>query len=668
MAKQKFDNVADEFDGQLSLIEHRINSVQNGLDIVEAKGNFASQSYFDMLEKAETENINKILQEYNALQSAFKEAMNTGTIEDGSSAYVEMQQKINEVSEAWQEATKSLIEYKNQAREMDWSIFDYRQDMISQITEESEFIRNLLSLNENDLYSKKSGKLTNAGQTVGGLHAVDYNVYMAQADEYRKKVEEIDKELANDPYNTILVDKKNEYLKAQREAIENANDEKMAIHDLIEESYNRMLDILQKLIDKRKEYLQAQKDLYDYEKDIREKTKNITDLQKQLTALQGDDSEEAQSKRQQITSDLADAKSDLEDSEYDKWLDDQEQLLDKLYDQYEEILNERLDNIDGLLMDMIDNTNNNSTMINQTIQDATTGTNGVGYQISDGMKEIWNTTGSGIGKVVSDYSTNFSNTLTTTNSYIKSINDYVAKIVQKAEAEAKQNTNAGGAGSPNGGGSSGGSGGGSSSGSSSSGSGSGGSSGGGFFKYKKDSYPKGRLDKERSIVDRLKYHDFDSSYSARRSYYSAMGFGGTYTGSASQNVSMLNWMKSHGYSKGGQLSKLVKASGEDGLFFGRSGEEVLSEKKLDLANNVTMNLINFAKKMPNASNIRTNEQNNNIENDVTLNVTLQGVQDPEQFIKMLQTNKNIQKVVQSITVDNLTGSPLKKNSLNKFKY
>lgn len=129
----------------------------------------------------------------------------------------------------------------------------------------------------------------------------------------------------------------------------------------------------------------------------------------------------------------------------------------------------------------------------------------------------------------------------------------------------------------------------------------------------------------------------------------------------------INW-KNHGYSKGGQLNKLVKASGEDGLFFGRSGEEVLSEKKLDLANNVTMNLIDFAKKMPNINGIRTNSQNNNIENNVTLDITLQGVQDPEQFAKMLQSNKNIQKIVQSITVDNLTGSPLKKNSLNKFKY
>ncbi len=543
LAKQKFDNVAEEYDNQLQLIEHRITSVENGLDIVEAKGNFASQSYFDMLEKAETENINKILQEYNSLKSAFDEAMNTGVIEEGSSAWYEMQQQINEVSEAWQEATKSLIEYKNQAREMDWSIFDYKQDLISQITEESDFIQNLLSLNEADMYSKKSGKLTNVGQSVGGLHALNYNVYMAQADEYRKKVEEINKELADDPYNTKLLDQRNEYLKSQREAIENANDEKTAIHDLIEESYNRMLEILQKLIDKRKEYLQAQKDIYDYEKNIREQTKNITDLQKQLTSLQGDDSEEAQSKRQQITSDLESAKSDLQDSEYDKWLDDQEQLLDKLYDQYEEVLNERLDNLDGLVMDMIDATNNNSATINQTIQDYTTGQNGVGYQISNGMKEIWNIKGNGIGKVVSDYSTNFSNTLTTTNNYIKSINDYMYRLVQKAEKEVTKNTVASGTGTP-GSSSSGSSSMPASSSSSNSGnSNNGGGNSGNFFVYKYDSYPKGKLSINTSIVDRLKYHNYDSSFGRRRSYYSAMGFGGNYTGSASQNVSMINWMK-----------------------------------------------------------------------------------------------------------------------------
>lgn len=50
--------------------------------------------------------------------------------------------------------------------------------------------------------------------------------------------------------------------------------------------------------------------------------------------------------------------------------------------------------------------------------------------------------------------------------------------------------------------------------------------------------------KERSIVDRLKWHNFDSSMAARRSYYQAMGLGSasSYTGGYSQNMAMLNWI------------------------------------------------------------------------------------------------------------------------------
>ena len=227
---------------------------------------------------------------------------------------------------------EEIISLSNRIKEL--------QDLISKLTEESEFLIDLLSFNENDLFSKTSGKLTDEGFAVGGLHAVNYNTYMAQAEEYERKMKEVSKELAKDPTNTILIDKKNEYIAAQQEAIRNANDEKMAIKDLIEESYNRMLEVLQELIDKRKEALQAEKDLYDYEKNVAEQTKQIADYQKQLSALAGDDSEESKSKRQQLQTSLEDAQKNLEETEYDRWLSDQEKLMDDMYEDYETILNE----------------------------------------------------------------------------------------------------------------------------------------------------------------------------------------------------------------------------------------------------------------------------------------------------------------------------------------
>lgn len=83
-----------------------------------------------------------------------------------------------------------------------------------------------------------------------------------------------------------------------------------------------------------------------------------------------------------------------------------------------------------------------------------------------------------------------------------------------------------------------------------SGSSGGNSSWGSWFVKKTDSYPKSKLNKDTSIVDRLKYLDIDSSFSRRASYYSAMGGSGTYTGSNAQNSWMLSQMKSHGYRKG----------------------------------------------------------------------------------------------------------------------
>ena len=61
---------------------------------------------------------------------------------------------------------------------------------------------------------------------------------------------------------------------------------------------------------------------------------------------------------------------------------------------------------------------------------------------------------------------------------------------------------------------------------------------------------KSKLNKNGSVVDRLKYFDIDSSFSKRKTYYSKMGGKGTYTGSGKQNNWMLSQMKKHGYKNG----------------------------------------------------------------------------------------------------------------------
>lgn len=157
-------------------------------------------------------------------------------------------------------------------------------------------------------------------------------------------------------------------------------------------------------------------------------------MKKQYLSLAGDDSEEAGAKRQEVSEQLKDAEKDLEASEYDRYLQDQELLLDSLYEESERIFNERLDDIDGLLREQIDYANANAENILDTISTSTTE---VGYKLSADMQAIWNTTDSGIGKVLSDYVAGFSNNFTTVDKYIKGIFQ-ILKETTKSKVEVEK--------------------------------------------------------------------------------------------------------------------------------------------------------------------------------------------------------------------------------------
>jgi hypothetical protein len=58
---------------------------------------------------------------------------------------------------------------------------------------------------------------------------------MKQADAYAEQVKEIQKDLANDPSNQDLLERREELTEAQRDAISAAQEEKEALRDLVEE-------------------------------------------------------------------------------------------------------------------------------------------------------------------------------------------------------------------------------------------------------------------------------------------------------------------------------------------------------------------------------------------------------------------------------------------------
>ena len=664
LAKTKFDSVTSQFEAQLKVIEQEKGMYETFLDETETAGYLASTKYYDYLISTEKKNIEALKNEFNSLSNAMGEAIANGKIEQGSEQWNEMQSSILDVQTAIEDANKSLLEYQKNLRELKWDTFDKTEEYIGKIQDESNFLIDLMS--NQTLYDDKTGKDTKYATAIKGLHAVNYNAYMAQSDDYAKEIQEIDKEMANDPYNKDLLERRQELLASQQEAIKNAEQEKQSIKSLVKDGYDAQLDALQKLIDKYKDSINSVKDLYDYQKNIKEQTDSLAALQKQKTALSGDNSEETQSKLQQLDKQIADAKSDLQDTEYQQYLSDQEKLLDDLYDQTEEWINARLDDLDGLIQQEIDNTNANSAQINQTITDET---QKVGYTITDQMKSIWNSS-DGFTAVVSNYCNGFQNTATSILDAVNYIKGYVEQLKKKADAEAAekarqaelarqqaaQKAAAAAAAQKQQQ---------ASSSSSSGGSSGGGNSSGNFFIYRKDSYPKNKLKVDSSIVDRLKYRDYASDFNTRKMYYEKMGLGSasSYRGTASQNRNMINWMRNHGYKSGTKsATKGIHLVGEEaneiGIAQGRlvdfsGGETVfngdMTKKLWAFADNPSAFMSDLVKP-PTLPKLTSSSTNSNV--DVGgVNIVMNGVNDVQTFSKQMREaladNAQTQKMFRS---------------------
>lgn len=698
LAKSRFDNIQSQFEEVVG----KINSIKDlygkDNDLLEEQGWFASTLLNSSMIEQEQKNLEKLEQERDALTKALNSAMASGKIEAESEDWYSMQSAIDDCTSSIYDAKKALVEYDNAIRQINWDAFDRTRDDVSNLIDETQFLVDLLK--DEDI-TDDNGNMNDNGKAAQALIAQKYQLYLNQAKAYKDEILKINEELANDPYDKELLDRKQELIKAQQDAINSSISEKDALKDLVQEGYDTFLDKLDEVIQKYKDLMSQQKDAYDYEKSIAEKTKALNALEKQYSAVQGDNSEEGKKNIQQLKDQINTAKDDLKDTEYEKLISDTQAILDNLADTTKTWLDERLDSFDITMQEIIDQSNENASNISQTI---TSTAENYGYKLSESMSSIWslnaNNITNGINSVLGDFSNKFVEGNNAINSVCNSINSAVQGLLANSNAEAQrvadeiarqqaeQNANTDG-GYSDGGSSSGGD-----SGSndwsdnwdnSDSGSSDDGGSWGDWFYHLEDDYPKDLLEIDTSIVDRLKANDIDSSFGARADYYSAMGGDGEYYGSSDQNIWMLDQLKSHGYRKGTKSATAgIHRTDEDGL-----GSEVIFSKKYgtlrkldagdmvfnadqveklwNLSKGITtpnMYMDNLGAKLPDIPNI-SNSLANKVDvsyGDVSL--SFPNVHNYEDFMKQAQQDPKFEKMVQNMTL----GQTLGRNSLSKLTF
>lgn len=462
-----------------------------------------------------------------------------GSMSKDNEGYNNLFSELMDINKEIAELENNCIEFNSKIRDLDWEIFDYLEKSVSRITDETEYLTELLE--KEDLFDE-NGSFTKYGDAALGLHSAAYEAYKIQADDYYKEILKLQKQLADGAGQDVL-EHYNELADAHRDAVNAANSEKQSMLDLIEDGYNAQLDAIQELIDKKKEQLNSEKDLYDYQKSIAEKTAKVSSLEKQKLAYADDGSEEAMSRIQQLNVQLEEAKTDLAEAEYDKYLQDTEDMLDKLSENYENWINKRLDDENSLLSEIIGAVSDKGDRINGTLNEIAAKN---GTFISDSIRGIFDA-----DQPFAAVMNGVKDAVTGVGSAVAELKNAVLGISGAGNGANAVNTSTGSAGgiqsgknagpmssAPSGGNSG------------RQGASSGGNSWGSWFVKKNDAYSKNKLNKDSSIVDRLKFFGIDSSFASRAAYYKAMGGDGSYISSASQNVWMLNQMKSHGYKSG----------------------------------------------------------------------------------------------------------------------
>ena len=667
---EKFENIQTEYSNWLDMIQARIDGLDGSISIVEAKGITATQGLYQGKADIEKENLSTLQAEKAALEEQHK------STEVGTALWYSQEKSLNDVSTAITNAQKNMIEYRNSIREANDKVLELKKSFIDLGNIYLDNFEKYLS--RYSLTDEDTGGLTDKGVATLGI----YRKQSISAGEQQKidmdRLNEIEDIIAryniyDDTQKKILLEANNydsfaqvkedyeKYAQAVQDDISNRITAEENIINLMKERYNAELSYIQKLIDDRKQQLSDEKDLYDYQKSIQEKVDNISLLQKQLDALRNDGSEEAMQKRNSIQDQLDNAKEDLMDVEYDKYISDQQNMLDQLSEDYQNLIEDLLKDVDTLLNEGNEIARNNGDKFEKAINGFTEkyGETPFTQQQIDVAaiknaieKEQYNQEEENRRKeedrklqeqLAEDKKVKEAaeaNTTTTVVSTPQPSQTPISSSIQSAtitsgtgaDQVAVKNSN--------------------------------GVITKGLVKSLVDKYGKKPSKKktEYGILNQYVWSKTKGKKIIPNEYFDNIKSGLGLSKTASQN-DIIKIMKQAGFSKGGiveTLSKVPGRNGDDGWVTLKRGEAILTPEQTKMFQSMIKQMPVFTNAMDIFSSTKSSTGVNNKPNsvsvgDINLTFDLPNVTDSESFIKEMQSNSRMRKVVQQAVLDEVVG-------------
>lgn len=380
LAKQAFDNIATDYENQRSLRDNRIDQLESGNALSEAKYGSESTKIYEALVKNNEDNIALLNEQRNAMQANLNAQVRSGDIKKYSQDWYDAVNSIAAVDNEIIELTADTYDYIDAMGEIHWNNLD---NVLSRFEAISNEVENLLDILDNKDMVDEAGNWTDEGITSLGLYAQQMEIAEVQAKKYQDEIAYLNKNwkslgLTEQEY----VEKLDELKSGQYDSIKAYHEAKNAIVDLnktrvdaIKNGIEKEIDAYEELIQKKKEALDADKDLYDFEKSVNEQQKNIATIERKLAALATDNSTSAAAQRKKLEEELIEAKGELEDTFYERSIQNQQNALDKELENFQnskeeemEGWDEYLENTEQVVSDSLATIQANTDIVYQTLK------------------------------------------------------------------------------------------------------------------------------------------------------------------------------------------------------------------------------------------------------------------------------------------------------------
>ena len=417
LAKQAIDNIADSYDNKTSVTDSKNDRFDAENAYLETTTGFESEEIFKAMMQENESKMKDLAEKRDAMQAELDKRVSDGEIAKYSDAWYEAVNAIAAVDTEIIQLKTDNANFQDSINELHWEKFDLLIKQFEAINDEAD---NLIDILGDKDVTDELGNWTNEGITSLGLYAQKMEVAEKQAEHYKQEIEYLNKNWKDLGYTQEeYIDKLDELKSGQYDSIQAYREAKDAISDLnkeridaIKKGIEKEIDAYEKLIKKKKEALDADKDAHDFQKTVADQQKNIEDIERKIAALSGDNSASARAKRAQLESELLKAKADLEETYYDRSIEEQQNALDRELENFQENketeienLDKYLENVELVVADSLAMVQQNTQVVLETL---TTLGQEFGLTITDSLLEPWKAGESAI----QDYGTKLNMSLT----------------------------------------------------------------------------------------------------------------------------------------------------------------------------------------------------------------------------------------------------------------